>query len=180
MPRKAEEQFNYKPTGPYKIYRVRNDGSVLQLKEGILRKKQALSLAKTMLKNGDFSTILVQDAGNHDIYTQQKNPVEALQKDIRFRALLRLILVGPKMAQTFRHAVMVKFAEEYKGQFPTSVGTEWLPEEDEAMKILMELGAPDNTFIANLLGRTESAVSHRILRMGYNPKTILKRTQLFK
>lgn len=180
MPRKAEEQFNYKPTGPYAIYKVMGDASCVRLREGIVRKKQALSLAKMLLKNGNFTTVLVQDSMNHDIYTQQKNPVEALQKDIRFRALIRLLLVGPKMAQTFRHAVMVKFADEYKGQFPTSVGSEWLPEEDEAMKILMELGAPDNSFIANLLGRTESAVSHRILRMGFNPKTILKRTPLFK
>jgi hypothetical protein len=180
MPRKAEEQFNYKPTGPYKIYKVLNDGSMVPLREGILRKKQALSLAKIMLKNGNFSTVLVQDSLNHDIYTQQKNQVEGLLKDVRFRALVRLMLAGHKMTQTFRHAVMVKFSEEFKGQFPTPVGNDWLPEEDEAMKILMELGAPDNTFIANLLGRTESAVSHRILRMGYNPKTILKRTQLFK
>ena len=180
MPRKAEEQFNYKPTGPYKIYKVMNDGSVQPLREGILRKKQALSLAKIMLKNGNFSIVLVQDSQNHDIYTQQKNPVEGLLKDVRFRALVRLMLTGHKMAQTFRHAVMVKFSEEFKGQFPTPVGNDWLPEEDEAMKILMELGAPDNIFIANLLGRTESAVSHRILRMGYNPKTILKRTTLFK
>jgi hypothetical protein len=176
---KAKEKFSYTASGPYSIYYEQKDGTLGVLREGIARKKLALTEAKNFLEHGNFPKVLVYDCNKELVYDKEKTFANVFEKDIRFRAFLRLLIVGSKMAANFRYAVIMKMAEEYKERFPVVEGEAWLPEEDEALKILLDLGAPDNNFIADLLGRSESAVSHRILRMGFKSKQVLNRPTLF-
>lgn len=180
MTKQAVEKFSFKPTGPYTVLKEISEGTFGILETGILRKKKAISRAKFFFQNGNFLKVVVQDLNNNVIFTQEKSFTNTFDKDIRLRALLRLLLAGPKMAANFRHSILALFNEEYKDMFPVKVGDAWTPEEDEAMKILLELGAPDNQFIADLLGRSESAVSHRILRMGFKIKQVSNRPALFQ
>lgn len=180
MERKAVEKFLYKPLGPYTISKKEASGGTSKaLLRGISRKRVAIATAKKILRNGNFKIIVVQDFNGTVLYSQEKTPVEKLKTDIRFRALLRLLISAPKMAQNYRHMVMAKFVEEYEDMFPVAVGDAWTEEEDEALRILVELGAPDNSFIGDLLGRSESGVSHRLKRMDFPSKQVMNRRPLF-
>jgi hypothetical protein len=177
---KAKEGFSYTAAGPYSIYYEQKDGTLGILRDGIARKKLALAEARNFLDHGNFPKVLVYDCNQEIIYVKEKSFANVFEKDIRFRAFLRLLIIGSsKMTANFRFAIITQLTEEFKEKFPVVEGEAWLPEEDEALKILLDLGAPDNNFIADLLGRSESAVSHRILRKDFKSKQVMNRPSIF-
>jgi hypothetical protein len=184
MAKQAVEKFAFKPTGPYRIQKkvgVDTEGNSKWdlIDSEILLKRDALSDAKKFLDNGNFEAIRVVDDNNNVVFEKSQTNSEALQNDARFMGMVRILASYPRVGTNIVHAVCALLKQEYSDKFPVARKDEWSADEDEALKILIHLGVPGNERIGEILGRSESAVTHRAKRIQVPERATIKRDKLF-
>jgi hypothetical protein len=187
MVKQAIEKFAFKPTGPYRIQKEFTERDTegkcisvwMLLVADISLKRDALSDAKRFLENGNFEAVRVLDANNNVVFEKRQTNSEALQNDARFMGMVRILASYPRVGTNIVHAVCAMLKQEYSDKFPVARKDEWAPDEDEALRILIHLGVPGNERIGEILGRTESAVTHRAKRIHVPERAGIKRDKIF-
>lgn len=176
---KATEHFKFGPVGPYTISKIEEEKIIL-LEENISVKREAISRARKYLDNGMFTKIQVTDSTNQIIFEKEKTSGQRFFKeDIRFNALVRILLNSDKLTQEVRNQTCHMLAKEFSGSLSIVAGETWNEIEDESLKFLYcELGLQDMKMLSYILNRSESSVTHRVKRTNLVPKTV-KRVALF-
>lgn len=179
----ADEHFPFEPVGPYTIA-SKNAGMPDQdgywfFQEEVPAKRKSITNAKRLLKNGTFESVRVTDASGRQIFFQERQVEDAFLQNKELLGFLRILSNTHELSGELRSQVCALFSVAAEGMFKTSVGEAWNSSEDAAIKILYStIGLRDMTFIGRILRRSDSAVSHRIKRLGLTPKAS-NRPQIF-
>ena len=164
---RATEEFLFKPVGPYCVCKQTLEG-FKTITPNVPTKRKAISDAKKFLTQGTFTEVAVLDYSGRKVFSQVK---EALDNPLENELLSGFMLLFPAMSlmgAALRGQLAAAFYKEFT--FVPNQGDLWSKAEDAALRILWsKVGLRDTRQIALLLGRTDSAVDHRIRRLNLLP-----------
>lgn len=168
---RSTEKCLYKCEGPYTVG-AEVDGAFKSIGTESVKRK-----AIQRAKSSGYTSVVVKDRRGEIVY-ECKDSLDVLMTHKQLRGYLYLLkssevpmdLVGSivtRMRRTLPRETVIQKAS-------------WTDVEDEALRILYsQLGILDAAYLGGILGRSASAVSHRILRLKLKPQSQKSREVIF-